>query len=212
MSIKTSAVLAVAALLLASPSLLPAQSAAATSGQNVPASDANAEAAKMVPARAVFISTLDSQKLKSGAQVKVQLKGKVHLGNGSELPSGTILVGQVVDDATQSGKAKLALRFTEATLKNGQSVPVKVTIFSIRKEPSETELAETANGGTWNKQALGVDQSEAIPGIDLHSKIASPDSGVFVSTKKDEVKFSQGIGLGLAIAPRSGSGQHEYGY
>ena len=205
MSIKTPAMLAIAVLLLTSPCLLIAQSAA------IAPSDASAEAVKMVPATAVFISTIDSQKVTPGTQVKVQLKGKVRLDNGPELPSGTVLVGQVVNDSTQSGKARLALRFTEANLKNGQTVPVKVTIFSIRKETSETESAEA--GGSWDKQALGVDQTEAIPGVDLHSKIASPDSGVFVSTKKDSVKFSQGVGIGLAIAPRSGSGQRsENGY
>jgi hypothetical protein len=217
MSIKTPAVLAIAALLLASPSLLPAQSAAAQPGQNAPsaseASDAIAEAAKMVPATAVFVSTVDSQKMTSGTQIKVQLKEKVRLGNGTELPAGTILVGQAVDDATQSGKAKLALRFTQANLKSGQIVSIKVTIFSIHKEAGETESAEASAGGSWDKQALGVNQADAIPSIDLHSKIASPDSGVFVSTKKDDVKLSQGFRIGLAIAPRSGSGQHsENGY
>lgn len=207
MSIKSSAAVAVAALLLGFTSLLPAQSAPSA------ASDAASEAAKMVPATAVFISTIDSQKAKSGTQVKVQLKGKVRLGNGSELPSGTVLVGQVVDDATQPAKGKLALRFTEATLKNGQTVPVKVTIFTVRKETSETESAEANSIGDWDKKALGVDQSEVIPGIDLHSKIASPDSGVFVSTKNASVKFPQGSRIGLAIAPRSGAGEHsENGY
>ena len=68
-------------------------------------------------------------------------------------------------------------------------MPVKVTIFSVRKEVSDTESTEASSTGSWDKQALGVDQADAIPGIRLNSRIASPVSGVFVSTKKDDVKF-----------------------
>ena len=43
-----------------------------------------------------------------------------------------------------------------------------------------------------------------MSGVDLHSKIADSNSGVFVSTKKDDVKLPRGYGIALAIAPRTG--------
>jgi hypothetical protein len=206
MNIKTPAALAIAALLLTPSALLFAQSAT---------TDASQEASKMVPAKVVFLSTIDSAKSTSGTQVKVKLQGKVSLENGPVLPSGTVLVGQIVDDATQSGKAKLALRFTEADLKNGQIVPIKATIFDVHTDTTENAVGSYNVSGMslgWDKGTLGVNQSDAMPGIDLHSKIDSPNSGVFVSSKKD-IKFSPAVQLELAIAPRSGSAeQSAYGY
>lgn len=205
MNIKTPAALAIAALLLTPSTLLFAQSAP---------TDASQEASKMVAAKVVFLSTIDSTKATSGTQVKVKLQGKVSLENGPVLPSGTVLVGQIVDDATQSAKAKLALRFTEADLKNGQIVPIKATIFNVYKDSTGIVGGQYNVGGialNWDKGTLGVNQSDAMPGVDLHSKIDSPNSGVFVSKK--DIKFSPAVELELAIAPRSGSAeQSAYGY
>ena len=197
--------LAIAALFLASSSLLFAQSDAVAG--------ATQEAAKMVPANAIFLSNIDSQKLTAGTAVKVKLQGQVHLGNGPVLPAGTILSGQVVEDASQTGKAKLALRFTQAEVKKGQPLPIKVTIFNVFQAPSETSVTDNfsiPNG--WDKHALGIDQVDALPGIDLHSSIDSPNSGVLVSNKKSDLKLSPAYGISLAIAPRGTSGESANGY
>jgi hypothetical protein len=206
------AVLAIAALLLTPSSLLFAQAAEAQSGQNPQAAadlaSASQEATKMVSATAAFITAVDSHSLTAGTQVKLKLQGKVRLENGPVLPSGTIVVGQAVDDKTETGKATVALRFTEADLKNGQIVPIKATIVNVYKQTNEIaagqfDVAAVSLG--WDKETLIVDQLDAIPGVDLHSKIASPNSGVFVSTKKNDIKFTPAVEVELAIAPRSGS-------
>jgi len=146
--------------------------------------------------------------------VKVKLQKEVRLNNGPVLPGGTILVGQVVDDTTATGKAKLALRFTEADLKGGQPVPVKVTIFGLFQLPSDTAVTDNFSAPSrWDNKTLGVNQADVAPGIDLHSTIDSPNSGVFVSTKKDTVKISGDHGISFAIAPRSGvADQNANGY
>ncbi len=53
---------------------------------------------------------------------------------------------------------------------------------------------------SWNDGTLAVDQIGAMNGVDLHSKIASQNSGVFVSTNKDNMKLVNGSELELAIA------------
>jgi hypothetical protein len=208
MRINTSATLAIAALLLTPSSLIFAQAAEAQSGQNSQpiSAAASAEAAKMVPATAAFIANVDSQKLSAGAKVQVKLQGKVRLENGPELPSGTVLVGQVVDDQSQTGKTKFALRFTEADLKGGQSVPIEATIINAYQESNETAAGEYNVAGSplgWDKQTLVVNETDAMPGVDLHSSIGSSNSGVFVSTRKDDIKFNPSVQLELAIAPRA---------
>jgi hypothetical protein len=167
--------------------------------------DSTAPAMHMVPARAALNGALVASKVKAGDEFRATLAEKVQLQNGPKLPAGTILIGQIsTDDTNQSGTSKLALRFTSAKLKDGQTVPIKATIVGIL----DTGLANqdtyrlNPNGQTpasWNDGTLTVDQLNAMNGVDLHSKISSSNSGVFVSAK-DNIKLVNGGELELAIA------------
>ena len=60
----------------------------------------------------------------------------------------------------------------------------------------------------WSAKTLQLDQENVVSGVDLHSKISSQNSGVFVSTKKDDVKLKAGSEIQFAIAPAaSNNGQ-----
>jgi hypothetical protein len=171
------------------------------------------EAMQMVPARAALTMSLDAKKAHDGHPIRAALAETVHLKNGTELPSGTALLGTVAtDDMQLQGTSKLALRFTQAKLKNGKVIPIKATIVAVY--PPEDENAEgydVAPGDQdpnfWTSKTLQVDQLGALSGIDLHSKIASKNSGVFVSTRKDDVKLTQGSEIALAIAAQSNGSQ-----
>jgi hypothetical protein len=215
MSRKYLTTLAIAAILVALPSAGFAQEGSVQSGQDSQStqaiSDASQQANRMVPAAAVFTSDIDSKKMPAGSTFQAKLEDKVRLEGGPELPSGTVLVGQVVNDSTQaSGMAKLALQFTEAHLKNGQTVPIKATIFNVFNATDDDAVAN-ASSLQWNRGNLGVDQVDAISGVDLHSSIANANSGVFVSTKKDDIKLSRDIGVDLAIGPSAGGTQQTAG-
>jgi hypothetical protein len=56
-----------------------------------------------------------------------------------------------------------------------------------------------------------VDQLNALSGVDLHSKIASNNSGVLVSTKNDDVKLRAGTEFALAIAEQPNGPQNPSG-
>lgn len=214
MNFKLPTALAIAAVLIALPSsgfartadpqpndVQPSQAAQSTSS-----SSATQVAAKMVSGLAVFTSEIDARKTQPGAQFQAKLLKKVQLEGGPELPAGTRLVGQIVTDDTQStGSAKLALRFSQANLKNGQTVPIKATIVDAYHVPDdfETQYGEVDSPQPWDHQSIRVDQIGALSGVDLHSNITSPNSGVFVSTKKDDIKLSTSIGVELAIAPQA---------
>ncbi len=164
------------------------------------------EAMRMVRARAALDRDLDSNKVKPGDEFRAKLAKKVQLDNGPELPEGTVLVGRVsTDDMKIDGTSKLALRFTHANLKDGQVVPIKATIVGIyAPETVSSEDYPVPRGdevpNTWNNGTLAVDQIDALSGVDLHSKISSRNSGVFVSTKKDNMKLIAGSEFALAIA------------
>jgi hypothetical protein len=154
------------------------------------------EATLMVPANAELLQTIDAGKIESGNQFKVKLAETVHLNNGPELHSGTILVGTVTKDGEQSGATKLTLRFTQATLKDGTVVPIKATIVGVAR-PDSSDSQEPNN---WTSETLQVTQLNAASHADLYSEIASDDSGVFASKDNQDVKIKAGAELKLAVA------------
>jgi len=219
MSFKFPTALAIAIVLIAVPSSGLAQTGDAQSGQAAQSasspSSATQEAAKMVSAEAVFTTEIDSRKTHPGAEFQAKLLKKVRLENGPELPVGTVLVGKIVSDDTQSaGLAKLALKFTQANLKSGQTVPIRATIVNVYNVPDRVEASQygtAAVSESWDHQATAIDQIDVISGVDLHSNIASSNSGVFVSTKKNDIKLSKSVGLELAMAPQAATDQASSG-
>jgi hypothetical protein len=169
------------------------------------------EAMRMVPAQAVLKQTLDANKDHDGFQFRAVLSNKVKLDNGTKLPEGTVLLGNVTtDDLNVNGQAKLAIRFTQALLKNGQTLPVKATIVSVVAAQNARDDGYASVPNSWNDGTLAVDEIGVAKGVDLHSRVASNNSGVFVSTTDKDVKLSSGSQFSLAIAASNGP-QAAYG-
>lgn len=172
-------------------------------------SDAKMEAAQMVRAQAALTQTIDAKDVKPGDTFAAKLAKKVRLKNGTELPAGTELIGKIgTDDMQQKGTSKLALCLDEARLKNGKTYPVKATIvglFAPGAGPGETYPVAPGDQvhNDWKPSEIGVDEIGALSGIDLHSKLSSQNSGVLVSTRKDDFKIKRGTELALAIAPQN---------
>ncbi|SNT24617.1 hypothetical protein SAMN05421770_10659 [Granulicella rosea] len=173
----------VALSLLAIPSVIFAQATPASS-------DANN---KMVAAHGALTQNLDAKKVTVGSEFSLKLSKPVKLDNGTTLPGGTVLVGTVAqDDQSVAGNAKLALRFTHANLKSGQVVPIHATIVGVAR--TDGSLPDN-----WTPTTQKVDQIGVVSDVDLHSRVASKNSGVFVATKKDNVKLLAGSEIALAI-------------
>ncbi len=162
------------------------------------------EATEMVPAQASLAQSLDARQIRAGHPLKATLNQSVHLKNGPELPRGTELTGTVVTDQKQAnGAPELALRFTKAQLKDGQTVPIKATIVGLSApEFTHTGLTPDPPVNTWNSKILQVDQIGALPGVDLHSRIGSRNSGVLAATSKNDFRLQRSSRLALAIAAR----------
>jgi uncharacterized lipoprotein YbaY len=157
------------------------------------------EAAQMVAATAALPHTLDFDK-DLDSNIQAELHGKITLSNGTVLPAHTVLIGKVSRDEMHSaGTSEFAVRFDQAQLKDGKTVPIKATIVGIRRPGFENDDYATSNN--WTSQTLTVKQIDVVSGVDLHSEIASNDSAVFVSTKGHDVKVPAGSDLKLAIGP-----------
>jgi hypothetical protein len=161
------------------------------------------EATLMKPASALLVENLDAVKDQPGSAVSAKLQGKVNLSDGTELPKGTILLGKITtDDMQQQGTKKLALRFDQARLKDGTTIPIRATIVGFYAA-SGGEIND-APANEWTASTLAFNQEGVASGVDLHSRISSQNSGVFVSTKKDDVKLTQGSEIQFAIAHANG--------
>jgi hypothetical protein len=211
---KTSKFLAIAALISALPFSLQAQTE--VSQNNDPTGDVLAgqqEAMRMVPASTKLLQTIDANKIATGSVIKVKLAVKVHLENGPELRPGTILVGTVIKPNNgEPGGSRLAVRFTQADMKGGQVIPIKATIVGVAKPTigfsNENGFPITPgeqSPNDWTSKTLRVEQINASSHVDMHSDIASDDSGVFFSTANRDVKIPAGSEIKLAIAPSSGT-------
>lgn len=194
--------LTVATAFLALPLFVVAQNSQNMNAQNA----GQSEAQRMVPANADLLQNLNSKDLHDGSTFKVKLSQTVKLDDGTRLPSGTMLLGQVAtDDMQTQGASKLAIRLTQAQLKNGKVIPIKATIVGVAA-PATTdsegypEIPGHEVPNTWNDGTLQVDQLNAVKGFDLHSSISSGNSGVFVSKTKDNVKLNRGTEFELALA------------
>lgn len=165
------------------------------------------EALQMVPGQATLVDRLDARRAQPGQQFRATLSNTVWLKNGSELPYGTVLVGTVGADHMQArGTSKLALRFTQAKLKDGKVIPIKATIVQVNPPDPGFDVAyDDQPTNNWNHEELQIDQLNALSGVELHSQIASNNSGIFLTNKKDDVRLPAGTELELAIASRHSS-------
>ncbi len=168
---------------------------------------AKQEAAEMVPATVDLKKDLDARKIQTGDHFQAVLQRDVQLKNGPKLDHGTVLLGTVTVDRTHPDSVRLALRFTRAELKDGQTIPIKATVVEMAQPwlTPGTGRNLANQSGLWSPHTLRVDQINALSGIDMHSAIASRNSTVLVSDKKDNVKLVAGSQLEVAIAARPGN-------
>ena len=161
-----------------------------------------AEAQQMVPAQATFDKSFDAKKAQQGQQFEVTLNQNVKLKDGEELPHGTVLEGKVVTDNVQSSSgSKLVLRFAQAHLKDGKTIPIRATITGVYSQGS----LDAEYGSDWTPTQIDIEQEGAMHGVDLHSRIGAENSGTFEAKNKGDVKFDRGSALSLAIAPGQSS-------
>ena len=179
------------------------------------------EAIHMVPARAALLQTLDANKTASGAEFSVRLASTVHLDNGPKLPTGTTLIGNVVQDdssnrSANNGTSSLTVRFTQARLKDGTVVPIKATIVGVARSSDYDSsgypmIAGDQEPNGWADGTMKVDEIDVVSHVDMHSQIASNNSGVFVASDNRDIKLGVGSELELAIAQRQNDVPQEGG-
>jgi len=167
--------------------------------------DASETAQRMVPAEVKLTGAIDALKSQSGTAFQARLDGTVQLKNGTELPNGTTLLGQVTTDQIKStGTSRLSLQFTQAKLKDGKTIPIEATIVGI-SGPVESEDGSANFDGPirWNGKTLKYDYIGVMSHVDLHSTIGGANSGTLVASDKSDMRLRSGSRLSLALAEKT---------
>lgn len=157
-------------------------------------------AARMAPAEAILEKGIAAQKRESGQQFQAKLMKPAYLKDGVELPRDTALIGTIVkDQMSAGGTSTLVLRFTEAKLQDGKTIPIRAAIMGVTP-PSIANSFGAPEPEAWDGKTVSIDEPGVVSGFDFHGNINASSSGVFVSTKKDDLRLLPGSELSLAIA------------
>ncbi|MGB6131541.1 MAG: hypothetical protein WBG54_07160 [Acidobacteriaceae bacterium] len=151
---------------------------------------------------------LSTKSARQGQMVEAKLNGSVKTPDGVDLPKGAELIGRVdrVQASQSGGPAMLSLVFTKAEMKDGKTVPVKVTV--IGAYPSD-EAALAVNGDQTmgsaprhvNSRARVDQEAGLLSHVSMHSAVQNHNSARF--EKRDgDFTLKAGTYLQVAIAPR----------
>lgn len=167
---------------------------------------ATGAAYEMVPTEGLLANELDSRRIRDDQPFEVTLIHKVQLSDGQMLPGKTRLLGKVVtNEIGANGVATLALRISVARLKNGRSVSLRATVTGFAPPVIDfgwsDYTAEDTPPAPWDGKTLEISQMGILPGLDLHSRIAGKNSGVFTSTRKETVRLLRNSQIYMVIAP-----------
>jgi hypothetical protein len=175
---------------------------------------------QLVSANAQLTQSLDSRSAKPGQAVTAKLTSNVKNNGAVELEKGAILMGQVeqVQPAAGNAPAKLSLVFNQAKLKDGQTVPVKLTLLGAYPGDTGEYFDLTGNTGSLTDGQPHIIPSDqktdqvagALRHVSLHSDAASDTSGVFTSDSKN-FELKRGTKFQVAIAAEGAAANTENG-
>jgi hypothetical protein len=92
----------------------------------------------MIGVRARLDKSLDARKLKQGDVVVATPEAKVHIDNGFDLETNSLLIGRVdkVEPSINKSDSAIAVTFYKARLKGAKEIGIKATILWIGEPPN----------------------------------------------------------------------------
>lgn len=167
---------------------------------------------QMSSARVWLTKGLDAKKAKQGDVVTAKLLDDTKVPNSQDLPKNTVLLGRIdmVQPSQSKSDSSIQVTFDKAQLKDGQQLPVKVTVMRIFPPSSLTaqgggstpgdQLAPRNPGGAAPTpgSSQGGQRDEGVNGVLLKSDVHDNNSGTFM-TKGRNVYIGNGTELQVAI-------------
>ena len=123
----------------------------ATSAAATPQPSQKAGQIQAASVTAELTKGIDSKKAKVGDEVNAKTTSEAKLPDGTDLPKGTKLIGNVVDVKAKSKEqndSHLVLALNRAVLKDGHEVPIRSAVTSMTAPAINTAADMPAGGGS----------------------------------------------------------------
>jgi hypothetical protein len=143
-----------------------AQSSAETGNKPEQNEPMNASLAGGWPISAELRSSLDSKKAKQGDAIEARMTEAIKANGKAILPEGTKLVGHVTQVSSKSkgdADSSLGLAFDKAILKNGEEVPLNVTLQALAT-PGAAPASGAAAPDDMAASSQGTPINSGVPG------------------------------------------------
>ena len=108
--------------------------ASSSSSVTGPSKDSNAELAAGTAFNAALVTPIDSRKAKPGDQISARITENVKGDGRTFLPKGTKLAGHITQASARANgdsESSLGVAFDHAVLKNGEVIPLRLTIQAL---------------------------------------------------------------------------------
>jgi hypothetical protein len=111
---------------------------------------------KLVGVRARLEKNLDAKNAKAGSTVLAKPEVKIHIADGLDLDTGSLLLGHVdkVQPSVDRGDSAIAVTFDRVRMKGGREVAIKATILWIGQPPDQ--LNPTLHSAAADRTTPGV--------------------------------------------------------
>jgi len=153
---------------------------------------------------------LNTKSARPGQTIEARLYRTVETASGTRLDRGTVLWGSVerVQALTYHGPAVLSLVFTKAQLRNGSTVPVKVTIIGAYPADEAQRMIDgdqtiPPSPRHISNKASFDQEPGSLHSVSMYSAVQNSDSATF-RDKRGNLKLQDGTFLQIGIASRRG--------
>ena len=128
---------------------------------------------QMVNVTANLEKTIDAKKNKAGDPVTAKSTVATTLGDGTPVPAGSVLMGQInsIIPAEKKGDSILVFTFDKLAVKNGKEIPIKAVVVQVLSFGSTFGQEQANNDPDANRPAAA---SVGTPGA-AGGVIAHPD-------------------------------------
>ena len=118
---------------------------------------------QMVNVTANLEKTIDAKKNKAGDPVTAKSTVATTLGDGSPVPAGSVLMGQIntIIPAEKKGDSILVFTFDKLAIKNGKEIPIKAVVVQVLSFGSTFGEEQANNDPDANRPAAA---SVGVPG------------------------------------------------
>jgi len=155
---------------------------------------------------------IDTKNAKQGDEVDARVTSTAKLPDGTELPRGTKLIGNVTDVKAKSKddkRAHLAFNIDHAVLKDGKEMPVMVAVTSVTgpAESSANDMMTPGPGGGGGAAGGGgAGSTTHVPSpVMAGSEQSQSNAGGVLKSAQDHVPVGNMPGVMLSAASGPGS-------